>query len=127
MKSNFTLAHVGINTKTPEEAAALASLLSGMFNLTPRKGGKSMFAGNLFECMNTPYLGRNGHIALETDDLAVALKELAEKNIFPNMETASYLPDGRLKNVYLQGEYGGFAIHILQKSEPSEVSTKTEG
>ena len=23
--------------------------------------------------------------------------------------------DGRIKNVYLEGEYGGFAIHIMQK------------
>ena len=26
-----------------------------------------------------------------------------------------YFEDGRIKNVYLDGEYGGFAIHIMQK------------
>ena len=31
------------------------------------------------------------------------------------METAAYFEDGRIKNVYLEGEYGGFAIHIMQK------------
>jgi len=31
------------------------------------------------------------------------------------MDTAAYFEDGRIKNVYLNGEYGGFAIHIMQK------------
>ena len=32
-----------------------------------------------------------------------------------SMDTAAYFDDGRLKNVYLDGEYGGFAIHIMEK------------
>ena len=32
------------------------------------------------------------------------------------MDTAAYTEEaGKLKNIYLNGEYGGFAIHILQK------------
>ena len=45
MKNTFTLAHVGVNTENAEEALALAELLSGMFNLAPRHGQKSEFAG----------------------------------------------------------------------------------
>lgn len=81
MKNTFELEHVGINTDNAGEAEQLALLLCKLFNLEPRHGQKSEFAGNYFECMKSPFLGKNG----------------------------------RIKNVYLEGEYGGFAIHIMQK------------
>ncbi len=58
MKNTFTLAHVGVNTENAEEALALAELLSGMFNLAPRHGQKSEFAGPYFECMKAPFHGK---------------------------------------------------------------------
>ena len=115
MKNEFELVHVGINTPNAEEAEKLAQLLSMMFNLNPRHGQKSEFAGNCFECMKAPFLGKNGHIAMRTPDLGAAVEELKEKGFSFNMETAAYTDDGKLKNVYLDGEFGGFAIHILQK------------
>lgn len=48
MKNEFELVHVGINTPNAEEAEKLAQLLSMMFNLNPRHGQKSEFAGNYF-------------------------------------------------------------------------------
>ena len=42
-------------------------------------------------------------------------KPLEENGFRFRMETAAYFEDGRIKNVYLEGEYGGFAIHIMQK------------
>lgn len=115
MKTTFELVHLGINTASPEEAASLAELLSGMFNLAPRHGQKSEFAGSCFECMKAPFLGTHGHIAMAVPDLPAAVEELKEKGFSFNMDTAAYTGDGRLKNVYLDGEYGGFAIHIMQK------------
>lgn len=115
MKNEFELVHVGINTPNAEEAEKLAQLLSMMFNLNPRHGQKSEFAGNYFECMKAPFLGKNGHIAMRTPDFGAAVEELKEKGFSFNMETAAYTDDGKLKNVYLDGEFGGFAIHILQK------------
>ena len=84
-----------------------------MFNLNPRHGNKSEFGGDYFECMKTPFLGTNGHIAMRTDNLDAAVAELKEKGYDFRMETAAYNEDGSLKNIYLAGEYGGFAIHIL--------------
>ena len=55
------------------------------------------------------------HIAMQTDDLAAAVEELREKGFSFRMDTAAYTEEGRLKNIYLDGEFGGFAIHILQK------------
>ena len=45
----------------------------------------------------------------------VPMEELEENGFSFRMETAAYFEDGRIKNVYLDGEYGGFAIHIMQK------------
>ena len=110
MKNKFELEHIGINTPNPEEAEKLAQLLSMMFNLEPRHGQKSEFGGPYFECMKSPFLGTNGHIAMRTPDLTAAVEELKEKGFTFNMETAAYNEDGTIKNVYLDGEYGGFAL-----------------
>ena len=114
MSCIFTLRHVGVNTENAEEALALAELLSGMFNLAPRHGQKSEFAGPYFECMKAPFHGKNGHIAMQTPDLESAVAELREKGFSFCDETAAYDDAGKLKNIYLAGEYGGFAIHILR-------------
>ncbi len=115
MKNVFELEHVGINTPNPETATELAELLSLVFNLEPRQGNKSVFAGKYFELMKTPFLGTNGHIAMKTADLEAAKVELEEKGFTFNMDTAAYNEEGKFKNVYLAGEFGGFAIHIMQK------------
>lgn len=115
MKNKFELEHIGINTANAKEAEELSGLLSMMFNLEPRPGQKSEFAGPFFECMKSPFLGRNGHIAIGTPDLTAAVEELREKGFAFKMDTAAYTDEGRLKNIYLDGEYGGFAIHVMQK------------
>ena len=115
MKCKFELEHIGINTPNPEEAEKLARLLSALFNLEPRHGQKSEFGGPYFECMKAPFLGTNGHIAMRTPDLAAAVEELKEKGFSFNMDTAAYTDEGKIKNIYLDGEFGGFAIHIMQK------------
>ena len=104
-----------IETGQFSPTAKLALLLCKLFNLEPRHGQKSEFAGNYFECMKSPFLGKNGHIAMRTPDLKAAMEELEENGFRFRMETAAYFEDGRIKNVYLEGEYGGFAIHIMQK------------
>ena len=114
MAHSFTLLHIGINTGSPEEAEALSAQLSAMFNLNQKLGNKSDFAGKIVECMKSPFLGKNGHIALGTDDLAGAVEELKAKGCGFREETAAYTDEGRLKNIYLDGEFGGFAIHIMQ-------------
>lgn len=115
MNNKFALEHIGINCAAPSEALALAETLSAMFNLSPRHGNKSEFGGNYFECMKEPFLGTNGHIAMRTDNLDAAVEELKAKGYSFRMETAAYNEDGTLKNIYLDGEFGGFAIHILNK------------
>ncbi|WP_456284316.1 hypothetical protein [Microbacterium sp. JZ101] len=115
MSNTFELAHVGINNPDGEAAEALCALLCLMFNLDSRQGKKSEFAGTFFECVRSPYLGTNGHIGMATADLASAVEELTEKGFRFNHATAAHFDDGRLQNIYLDGEFGGFAIHVMQK------------
>lgn len=58
MENKFELAHLGINTPDPGTALELAKLLSLVFNLKPRHGQKSEFAGEYFECMKSPSWGK---------------------------------------------------------------------
>ena len=111
----YTLAHVGINGSSPEEARQIASLFADIFNLQPREGNSSTFAGNAVEVMRTPYLGRNGHIGMYTEDCEAAIKDLESRGYEVDMSTAKYKPDGTLNAVYLKKEVGGFALHIVRK------------
>ena len=111
----YTLAHVGINGQNPEEARAIAALFAEIFNLQPRDGNSSVFAGNAVEVMRTPYLGRCGHIGMYTADCEAAVKDLESRGFEVDMSTAKYKPDGTLNAVYLKQEVGGFALHIVRK------------
>ena len=111
----YELAHVGINGQNAGEAAEIASLFADIFNLQPKEGNSSVFAGSAVEVMKTPYLGRNGHIGMSTPDCEAAVKDLETRGYEVDMSTAKYKPDGTLNAVYLKQEVGGFAIHIVRK------------
>ena len=116
MENQFELLHVGINAGDPQKAEETAKLFALMFNLDVRMGNKSIFAGKYFECMkNADAPGTNGHIAMATENVDAAKAELEAKGYSFVPETASYNEDGSLKNIYLAGEFAGFAIHIIKK------------
>jgi methylmalonyl-CoA/ethylmalonyl-CoA epimerase len=115
MGKSFELAHVGLNLENVEEAQSVAERLAALFQLSVRQGKKSVFAGSYFECMREPFLGEKGHIAMYTDNLAETVEELKDKGYSFREETAIHAEDGKLMNIYLTEEFGGFAIHILQK------------
>ncbi len=110
----YELVHIGINTANEEDAENLSKKLSLLFNLKPRNGNKSYFAGNLFECMKSPYLGKNGHIALGVHNLEDAMEELKSHGITFLEDTIALNDEGKIKNVYIAEEFEGFAIHILE-------------
>jgi len=116
MENKFELLHVGINCGDPEKAAEAAKLFALMFNLEVKMGNSSIFAGKYFECMRiADARGTNGHIAMATADVDAAKAELESKGFSFVPETASYNADGTLKNIYLAGEFAGFAIHVIKK------------
>ena len=68
------LAHVGINTSTPEDAASTADALCALLGV--ERGEEpfpvSSFAGSLVEVMNNGGRGSRGHIGLHVDDIDAA-------------------------------------------------------
>ena len=105
----FSLAHVGINCADEEEARQTAQTLCALFGLEYRPGVKSVFAGSAVECMKTPYLGANGHIAIATNSIDRAVYHLSRQGV--EFDASTRKP----KAIYLKGEVGGFALHLVQQ------------
>ena len=105
----FSLAHVGINCADEEEARQTAQTLCALFGLEYRPGVKSVFAGSAVECMKSPYLGKNGHIAISTNSLDRAVYHLGRQGV--EFDESTRKP----KAIYLKQEVGGFAIHLVQR------------
>jgi len=105
----FSLAHVGINCANEAEAQQTAKTLCALFGLEYKAGNSSVFAGSAVECMKAPYLGKNGHIAIATNSLDRAVYHLGRQGV--EFDESTRKP----KAIYLKGEVGGFAIHLVQK------------
>ncbi len=113
--AEFSLAHIGINAENSEEAMKAAKMFELLFGFSVKEGNSSIFAGTAVEVMKTPYLGKNGHIAIGTADVAAAKTELEAKGFSFNETSAKYKDDGTLSAVYLTDEIGGFAVHLVLK------------
>ena len=110
----FELVHVGINAADADASLAVCGALDAAFGFGVKEGSSSNFAGSAVEVMKQPYLGQNGHIAVRTNSIARAAAELAKKGFALDESTVKY-KDGRMTAVYLRQEFGGFAIHLVQK------------
>ncbi|POP34422.1 2-dehydro-3-deoxyphosphogluconate aldolase [Lactonifactor longoviformis] len=110
----FELKHVGINCQNEEEADHTASSFEKLFGFAKKTGNSSVFAGSAVEAMKSPYLGANGHIAIGTNSVARAMHYLESQGFTFNMDSAKYKRD-RMTAIYLNGEIGGFAVHLVQK------------
>lgn len=111
----FQLAHIGINTASPEEAESVADAFSSLFGMQKKVGNSSVFAGTAVEAMKKNCLGKNGHIAISTNYIDRAVSYLNMKGFAFSEETAKYDTKGNLTAIYLKDEIGGFAIHLVQK------------
>ena len=105
----FSLAHVGINCENEVEAQRAAKTLCAFFGFDYKPGNSSIFAGGAVECMKAPYLGENGHIAIATNNLDRAIYHLSRQGV--EFDESTRKP----KAIYLKGEVGGFALHLVQK------------
>ena len=107
--AEYTLAHIGINAANEDEAFKTAQMFELLFGLPVKVGNSSIFAGTAVEVMKTPYLGKNGHIAIGTNNLDRAIYHLGRQGV--EFDESTRKP----KAIYLKGEVGGFAIHLVQK------------
>lgn len=110
----FEVRHLGINTDSEEEAASTAEKFETLFGFAKKVGNSSIFAGNGIEVMKSAYLGENGHIAIGTNFIKRAVYHLEKQGFRFDYTTAK--PDkDNFKAIYLDGEIGGFAVHLVQK------------
>lgn len=113
----FELMHVGINSADEADADATAAHFDDIFGFTKKAGNSSVFAGTFIECMKKPYLGTNGHIAIGTNYMDRAVHYLESQGIAFNKDSAKYDDKGNMTAIYLEGEIGGFAVHLVQKKK----------
>ena len=111
----FEVKHIGINCVDEKDATEVADAFSGMFGFEKKVGNSSIFAGTGLEIMKTPYLGKNGHIAIATNYIERAIYHLEKRGCEFDMDTAKYDAKGNMKAIYFKGEFGGFACHLVQK------------
>lgn len=111
----FSIKHIGINTQDDQEAENVARKYSALFNLEYKPGNSSIFAGKDIECLKKPFLGKNGHICIGTNNVERAIYNLTNKGVSFNESTRSLDDKGNTKNIYIDDEIGGFAIHIMKK------------
>lgn len=110
----YEIAHVGINTADNDAAQGIAGEFAQAFGFPSKNGNSSVFASSQIEVMKNIYLGKNGHLAVRTNSIQIAVADLEQKGFMADMATAKYKGD-RMIAVYLKDEIGGFAIHLLQK------------
>jgi len=110
----FELAHIGINMDGAEEAEKAAWNISELFDMPVKVGNSSVFAGTGFELMKKPGRGAKGHIAVKTRNIGRATAYLEARGVKFIEESKAYSADGKLSAVYIDGEIGGFAFHLLQ-------------
>lgn len=112
---DFSLMHVGINCSNETEAKQSAKLFCTLFDMDYKEGHSSTFAGAAMEYMKKPYLGRNGHIAIGTTNVDRAVFHLTQRGVTFDEETCRRDASGNRKTIYLQGDFSGFAVHLLKK------------
>ena len=110
----FELAHIGINCEGESEADEVAGAFGKMFGFGKKAGNSSIFAGSFIEAMKSPYLGKNGHIAIKTRYIDRAVHYLESQGFELDMSTSKYKNE-KLTAVYLKNHVGGFAVHLVQK------------
>ncbi len=111
----FDMAHIGLNAADPDTSLGLARRLSALFHLPLKEGNSSNFAGKGVEINKSRGLGAHGHIAIATHSIPRAVAWLERQGVLADMGTAKKDPTGALVAVYLKEEFGGFAVHLLQK------------
>ena len=108
----FSLDHVGINCTDLDEADSAAKQFERIFGFECRMGNSSIFAGEAVEVMKSQYLGQKGHIAIKTNSIDRAIAYLSDIGVTFNEGTRKENSKGETKAIYLEGEIGGFAIHL---------------
>jgi 2-dehydro-3-deoxyphosphogluconate aldolase/(4S)-4-hydroxy-2-oxoglutarate aldolase len=110
----YEIAHVGINSSDSVAAENVCEKFAKAFGFETKLGNSSNFSSSSIEIMNSNYLGAHGHLAVKTRKIDLAILDLEKKGFEIDMSTAKFKGD-KMIAVYLKSEFGGFAVHLLQK------------
>lgn len=110
----FSLCHIGINYPDSDSAMSDADRLSALFSFGQRELPGSCFVSEGFELLKHPGHGRMGHIAVGTHNPERAVFHLTRRGATFEEASAAYEADGRLRLMFLDGDIGGFAVHIVK-------------
>ena len=110
----FEVGHVGVNCKDDAEAQAVCDKLTDAFSFPAKIGNSSNFSTDAIEVMKGCGRGVNGHIAIRTNKVSMAVAELEKRGYHIIPESVKYKGD-RMTLAYLEGDFGGFAVHLVQK------------
>jgi 2-dehydro-3-deoxyphosphogluconate aldolase/(4S)-4-hydroxy-2-oxoglutarate aldolase len=112
----FEIHHLGINTQTITSADEIACTFNALFGFLKQEHSGSFFAGPCLEVMKKQFLGKNGHIAVRTNNIVRAMYYLQKTGTKFNETTVSHDKNGNIRSIYLQKEIGNFAVHLIQKN-----------
>lgn len=110
----FSLKHIGINAADEGSAKSIADAFANLLGEGQRDGRNSIFAGATVEVMKRPHLGTHGHIAFGVNSISRALAYLKARGVEPEPDAVQYDDAGYVQAIYLKGEIGGFAVHLLR-------------
>ncbi|MCL2422183.1 MAG: bifunctional 4-hydroxy-2-oxoglutarate aldolase/2-dehydro-3-deoxy-phosphogluconate aldolase [Defluviitaleaceae bacterium] len=112
----FTLMHIGVNCASEDKAHDVAKLFCSLFDLEYKPGNGNAFAGSMIETViPMPGRGEKGHIAIGTNYIERAIYQLETKGVKFLEDTVMRDAQGNMKAIYLDMDFGGFAVHLLQK------------
>ena len=112
----FSLAQIGINCSGESEALDISAGFEKMFGWEKKDSADSFCVGSSVECRKSPLRGAKGSLAVSVNSVRRAVTQLGYKGIKVDMSTAGYDADGRMTEVYLSDEQGGFAIRLVERN-----------
>ena len=111
----FNLRHIGINCESENAALDVAGFFDNNFGFATKNGNSSVFAGIEVEAMKSIGRGAKGHIAIGTNSVARAKNYLETVKGLKFVEESANYKNGKLNAIYIDGEIGGFAVHLVNK------------
>ncbi len=111
----FKVVHVGINAGSAENASAIAAQFAPFGLAVAKDGESSMFLNKDIELMKKPWLGTKGHLAVQCNNIKRAEAYLKSIGVKFLEDTKKIDAKGNYKAVYVDGDFAGFAVHLVQK------------
>ena len=109
----FEVAHVGINCADADVCDQVCDAFAAAFDFGVKKGNSSNFASTGVEVMKTMFKGAKGHIAIRTNKMTPAITEMERRGLELDMDSVK--DKDNIKAVYFKDEFGGFAVHLVQR------------